>query len=363
VFEHPAKILTMIGLEEELVKQKLQDKEAQMAYLKTQVQYVGKFVSIKDISSEKDLYRIFKKHHKSCEAWVCKQESYKAWERKNLITPKMHEALFCKHSSDIECSNKKNLKKGEKRRCYISVPSCSNCKKQTITEDKLPMPHRFKRALSMTLEKNPDIITYAELDHYDTFKNELSDWYKGAFFQKKPDGVGHRLNGGNAIDGVAIFWKTSEFEQVKSQDQPEGVQKGDIIKLGSQVVGQVELRHKKSGSIVTVYAGHLKSGDLGDRATKDDQAEQLGRHIIQEKRQGRSVIVAGDLNCHWTGGESTPHDVLHKLCDTEKFESIVDVEYKFDDVKDIPWEESTALNLYNKSFLKSTNLSVGGFQK
>jgi hypothetical protein len=133
--------------------------------------------------------------------------------------------------------------------------------------------------------------------------------------------------------------------------------------MGAQALGRVDLFHIVSQTVVTVYAGHLKSGDLGDRATKDDQAEQLGRHIIQEKRQGRSVIVAGDLNCHWTGGESTPHDVLHKLCDTEKFESIVDVEYKFDDVKDIPWEESTALNLYNKSFLKSAYREVSGFQK
>merc|ERR1711964_198973 len=67
-------------------------------------------------------------------------------------------------------------------------------------------------------------------------------------------------------------------------------------------------------------------------------------------------------NCHWQGKESTPHDVLHALCDKAKFRNGEKVELPAFD-KTLKWDEAWAKNqepLYKDSFLKSAYREVGG---
>merc|ERR1711964_370049 len=130
------------------------------------------------------------------------------------------------------------------------------------------------------------------------------------------------------------------------------------MQMQIQVVGGIVLRHIESKTLITVYAGHLKSGGWGDGKTKEDQASQLAADIVKQKKLGRSIILAGDLNCHWTGKESTPHDVLHNLCDKTKFQENKEITYTF--VKDLKWDKEHATQLYNNSFLKSAYREVSG---
>merc|ERR1711964_818746 len=179
--------------------------------------------------------------------------------------------------------------------------------------------------------------------------------------------VAHGFNGGNGPDGVALFWDTNKFELVDKIDQILDAKKYQ----NKQALGAVILRHIKTRGEITVHGSHFKSGNVSQREIKEEQMGCLAKHIVNQKREKRSIIVAGDFNCHWEGIEATPHNVLHEICTKSNVSDQTKITWEYDGVKKMdesPWskdhgglvDQTKKDELYRASFLKSAYREITG---
>merc|ERR1711900_8152 len=105
--------------------------------------------------------------------------------------------------------------------CYadankLLLSECYNDQEESIAnwDEKLPVPPRFNRILSIILKQNPDVITLQELDHhYDFMLPQLQKMGYDGIFQPKHISKGAEFNGGYP-DGVAIFWNTERIQKI-----------------------------------------------------------------------------------------------------------------------------------------------------
>jgi len=285
-------------------------------------------------------------------AWHCQYGSYLEWEDLiekpllHVLTGRAFPGTNCEtcngkgavactvegsHTKDCKCKGKETVK------CMGA-----NCNKgQVYPNGQNYVPPRFNRVLGQTLMKNPDIVCYQELDHFEYFQTVLGRANYSGYFLQKIKTQAFRFNGrshekedkfgnqGNGHDGAAVFWDNKKFEFVHAEGIDINMVSGEKNK---QVCCRVVLQRKQDNQIFAVYAAHMKSGKAKDRREKEHQASVIAKDIAayRLKNPDHSIIFAADFNCHNkpTPSEvendedgSTPHTVFHSILNKSKPET------------------------------------------
>lgn len=152
----------------------------------------------------------------------------------------------------------------------------------------MPWEHRFPRILARILHPDPDVIFLQEIDHYKQFRRALAKHgYQGAYQQKR----------GGAIDGVALFWRTT----LQAVGPPV------TIPLRVSVHQALAQTLVLDGQPTICCVVHLKAGmNEKDEATRAQQLHTL-LETLRDMRAGggadadagaAGVIVGGDFNAH-----------------------------------------------------------------
>merc|ERR1711964_874651 len=188
-------------------------------------------------------------------------------------------------------------------KCDEAGPAgCVKCKKTGIVEADDLSP-RYKRAISIILDAEPDLVSVQECDRAEQFTTFMQDAGYGVYFNKKTASATTRV--GVGMDCVGIFYNKRTFEKVYGPRKIflPNVKKGSSSTVGKQAAMWLLLRRRETGRPVAVVTAHLKSGkEAGeDGLIKQVQAARMAE--ILKKELGRNVPII--FGCDFNNGTET----------------------------------------------------------
>ena len=138
----------------------------------------------------------------------------------------------------------------------------------------------------MVLEKNPDIITFAEArdpqDKDFDFKFRFNNGKKYEHIYKMKSSL---------PNGVSFYYSTEVFERMEEEKaffkKPDGT---DM----SQVFIYVQLKHKKTGDIINCFTTHLKAKPIGV-SERLIQAKAI-TEFCEDHGIKNNILITGDFN-------------------------------------------------------------------
>merc|ERR1711964_786192 len=196
-------------------------------------------------------------------------------------------------------------------KCNEAGPAgCAKCKKKGIVEADDLSP-RYKRAISIILDAEPDLVSVQECDRAEQFTTFMQDAGYGVYFNKKTASATTRV--GVGMDCVGIFYNKRTFKKVYGPRKIflPNVKKGSSSTVGKQAAMWLLLRRRETGRPVAVVTAHLKSGkEAGeDGLIKQVQAARMAEILKKELGANVPIIFGCDFN---NGTETKSYDSFRK---------------------------------------------------
>merc|ERR1711964_739264 len=181
--------------------------------------------------------------------------------------------------------------------CGKGKAKCPVCKDARILEADELSP-RYKRAISIILEAEPDLVSVQECDRAEKFTTVMEKAGYGVYFNKKTASATTRA--GVGMDCVGIFYNKRTFEEVYGPRKIflPNAKKNSSSTVGKQAAMWLLLRRRENGRLVAVVTAHLKSGkELGDDGLlKQMQAARMAEILREELGPNVPIIFGCDFN-------------------------------------------------------------------